>query len=288
MKTNLLFAVLLLLTLTSCETLLDDPGEYLFKADNGLKYRYSDFQLYDTSTHILYFRKDHPEFKTDKFSEFSILANGNEVYKGSFYEPFSSSLPYGPFIGSFLSLYQDFAFQIGFMTIDNQPEDPRNDPRIIDALRQHNLLHSGLSLSIDTAEISGTEIKFVFTVSNKDITSLLIMDPGKMGNNLFHYFTNGLLIYDADHVNVFAHDIEIEKPSPWNSWKQEWLSEIKTGESRQFRLNYIMKSPLQPGTYNAFFEFPGLSYQVSLDQLYQGESRIFLGDVDIKKTIVIK
>jgi hypothetical protein len=288
MKTNLVIVILLVIVSASCETLFDNSDDYLFKSDNGLKYRYSDFQLYDSSTHIFYFKESHPEFKTDKFTGFSIYADGDEVYKGKFYEPYSSSMPYGPFIGSFIPPLQEYAFQIGFLTIDNQPEDPRNDPRIIEALKQHNLLHSGLELSIDTVELNGTQLKFVFTISNKDETSLLIMDPEKMGINLFHYFTNGLLIYNQEHANVFTNDVETEKPVPWNSWKSEWLSELKTGESRHYKFIYTLKSQLAAGKYSAIFEFPGLSYQVTMDQLYKGNSRIFLGDITQNKNLILK
>jgi len=288
MKRILSAITFLVLALSSCESLFFNPDEYLFRADNGLKFKYSDFQLYDSSTHIFYFKKSHPEFKTDKFTGFSILAEGEEVYKGNFYEPYSSSMPFGPFIGSFIPLMQDYAFQIGFLTIDNQPDDPRNDPRLISALDQHNILHSGLALSMDTVEINGTLLKFAFTITNKDQTSLMIMDPDKMGINLFHYFTNGLLIYNPEHTNVFINGIELERPTPWNEWKAEWLSEIKTGESRHFFFNYTMKSALAPGAYKTIFQFPGLSHQVSKDQLFQGNSRIFLGDITGSKNIVIE
>jgi hypothetical protein len=288
MKKYLLPLTLFILVLSSCETLLDNPDEYLFKADNGLKYKYSDFELYDSSTHILYFKTNHPEFMTEKSSGFSILANGDEIYKGMFYEPYSSSLPYGAFIGSFLSIYQDYAFQIGFLKIDNQPEDFRNDPRIISAMEQHNLLHSGLIMVMNSFEISRTQLTFRFTVTNEDQTSLLILDPDKMGFNLFHYFTNGLLIFDSDHVNVFSNAIESEKPSPWNSWKTGWLSELKSGDSKQFTLSYTTATPLSPGKYYALFEFPGLSHQVSKEQLYQGKARIWLGDLYIKKEIIVE
>jgi hypothetical protein len=277
----------LILALTSCELLPDNPDEYLFKSDNGFKYKYSDFELYDSSTHILYFKTNHPEFRTEKTSGFSILANGDEIYKGIFYPPYSSTLPYGAFIGSFLSIYEDYSFQIGFLKIDNQPEDLRNDPRIISAMEQHNLLHSGLSMLMNSVETGGTQLTFRFTVTNEDLTDLLILDPDKMGFNLFHYFTNGLIINNASHETVFINGIESEKPSPWNSWKTEWLSELKSGESKQFTISYIMASPLSPGKYDALFEFPGLSYQVSREQLYQGNSRIWRGELPGKKEIII-
>ncbi len=288
MNKYLLSLTVFILALTSCETHPDDPDEYLFKADNGLKYKYSDFELYDSSTHILYFKTNHPEFITEQSSGFSILASGDEIYKGMFYEPFSSTLPYGAFIGSFLSIFQDYAFQIGFLKIDNQPEDKRNDPRIISAFEQHNLLHSGLTMVMNSVETGGTQLIFRFTVTNYDQTDLLILDPDKMGLNLFHYFTNGLLIFDASHINVFSNDLETEKPSPWNSWKPEWLSELKSGESKQFTFSYAIDTPLSPGKYDALFEFPGLSHQVSKEQLFQGKARIWLGDLSGKKEIIVE
>jgi len=146
MKKSLLTGVAIILTLASCESLvkITDDG-YLFKADNGPEYKYSDFELYDSSTHILYFRNSQPGFNTEKSSTFSLLADGEEIYKGVFWPSYSSSLPYGPFISSFSSFYPGFALRIEFITIDDQPEDTRNDPRIISALKEHNLLHSGLS-----------------------------------------------------------------------------------------------------------------------------------------------
>jgi hypothetical protein len=49
-----------------------------------------------------------------------------------------------------------------------------------------------------------------------------------------------------------------------------------------------MKSPLEPGSYKAIFEFPGLSHQITFDQLFQGNSRIFLGEIVANKNIVFK
>lgn len=289
MKMSLLIGTVIILTLTSCESLFNNSNnEFLFKADNGLEYKYSDFELYDSSTHILYFKTNHPEFKTEKSSTFSLLADGEEIYKGVFWPPYSSSLPLGPYISSFFSFYPDYTFRIEHMTIDNKPDDPRNDPRIISALKEHNLLHSGLSVIINSISKSGSQLTFKFAVTNQDATDLLILDLEKTGPNLFHYFTNGLSIRKLTYEEVFSSNIQPLTPSPWDSWTTDWLSVLKSGDSRQFTINYTITSPLNSGEYNALFEFPGLAHQVTKDQLYQNNKRVWLGDIQVTKKITVK
>jgi hypothetical protein len=53
-----------------------------------------------------------------------------------------------------------------------------------------------------------------------------------------------------------------------------------------FTIHDTIDTPLNPGEYWANFRFPGLAYQVSKDQLYQGDARIWLGDVQVSKRIV--
>jgi hypothetical protein len=173
------------------------------------------------------------------------------------------------------------------MTIDNKPKDPRNDPRFISALKDHNLLHSGLSVSINSINMVGTQLTFKFTVTNQDESDLLILDLEKTGPNLFHYFTNGLSIRKLTYEEVFSSQIAPQTPSPWNSWKTDWLSELKSGDTRHFTINYTINSPLNPGEYNALFEFPGLTYGVTKDQLFQDNNRIWIGDIFVTKKIII-
>ncbi len=289
MKKTVLIPSIVILVLTSCErnSFISDAG--FFKMDNGLEYRYSDFELYDSSTHIYYFRNDRPDFRTTKVTTFSLVAYGEEVCKGVFYPPYSSSLPYGAYIDSFSSLLQGYAFRLDFMFIDGKPVDTRNDPLIIEALREHGLLHSGLSLVINSVEMTGNRLTFKFTLANKDETDLLIIDPDKTGLNLFHYFTNGLYLRDNSNNFIFSKGISSQAPDPWNSWDIAWLSVLKSGESRQFTFNYPLSSPLAPGEYKAIFSYPGIEYQkISRDQLWQGTSRVWLGDVQVTAQVVLQ
>ena len=287
MKKYLLIGSAIIMALTSCESLLNNANdEYLFTTDDGMVYSYSDLELYDSSTHIFYLKSGHPEFKNNESSNFSLFAKGEEIYKGVFWPSYSSSMPSGPYISSFNSFYPDFTIRIEHMAVDNKPEDPRNDARIISALSDHNLLHSGLSVSFSSIDFEGGQLIFKFTVTNQDVSDLLIIDPDKTGLNLFHYFTNGLIIRQLTNEEVFSAHIIPEIPSPWNSWKTDWLSELKSGETRQFTINYSINSPLVPGEYIVSFEYPGLALGVTIDNLFQGDNRIWIGDISIFRKII--
>jgi hypothetical protein len=282
MKNLPLIGLLALLILTSCEK---TDNEVFFKIGNKLEYKFSDIELYDTSTHILYFKNVHAEFNSIETNTFTFKADGENIYSGAFWPAYSSSMPSEPFISTAPFLYGNYALEIqkGF----SDKTDIRNDPRLIAILNDHNLLHSGLAISASSIEITGTNLTFKFTVTNHDQSDLMIIDPDKTGPNLFHYFTNGLYINDMNHGEVFSSNIEPQTPDPWNSWNLDWLSELKAGESKQFIINYTINTPLNKGEYYATFGFPGLSFQVTKDQLLQSGNRIFLGDIQVAKKITI-
>ena len=282
MKKSLLFGILFVSTLTSCEKL---DSEVFFKIGSGQNYKFSDIELYDTSTHIMYFKKVHVDFDDILENTFAFMDNGDIIYQGSFVPGYSSSIPNGPFIMS-PPRYGNYALKIENWYSENP--DIRNDPKMMAILNQHNLLHSGLTISSSSIEITGTQLVFKFTVTNKDQSDLMIIDPDKTGPNLFHYFTNGLFIYDLSQKEVFSSNIQHQAPDPWDSWNIDWLSELKSGDSKEYTINYTINNPLNSGEYNTTFEFPGLAYQVTKDQLYQGNSRIWLGDIPHNKRIIIQ
>jgi len=272
---------LVVLTLASCEKLQD---EVFFKIDSGKEYKFRDIQLYDTSTHILYLRKSHTELNEIMNGTFTFLDEGAIIYEGNVVAGYSSFFPNGPFIMS-PSMYGDYALKIENGRL-NKP-DVRNDSRMINLLNKQDLLHSGLAITSSSVVITGTQLTFKLTVTNQDQCDLLILDLVKTGSNLFHYFTNGLSMYDSEHNEVFSSTIQHQAPDPWNSFKTEWLSELKSGDSKEYLINYTINNQIIPGEYNISFTFPGLSYQVAKDQLFQGGSRIWLGDIHLKKRITI-
>lgn len=282
MKKSLLIGIVVLFTLTSCEKL---DKEVFFKIGSEYEYLYSDIALYDTSTHILYFKNEQEYLKDMYENTFAFFYNRQIIYQGSFMPGYSSTIPDGPFIMS-PSMYGNYALKIENFIPGKQ--DIRKDPKMIDILNRHNLLHSGLTISSSSIEINGTQLNFRFTVTNHDQSDLMIIDLDKTGPNLFHYFTNGLYIYDLAHNEVFSSSIQHQAPEPWNSFKNEWLTELKSGDSKQFTITYTIINPISPGEYNTTFRFPGMTSQVTKDQLYQGNSRIWLGYININKKRTIQ
>ncbi len=271
--------------LSSCEKPVElKDHEVFFKIGNEYAYRFDDITLYDSSTHIIYFKEAQSVFSVFLQDRFDFFDNGDTIYSGIFSPGYSSSIPAGPFIPS-PSMYGDYALRIE-LWFENIP-DVRNSPRLIEILKEHNLLHSGLSGTVDFLRITDNQLSFGFTIANNDLTDLLIIDINKTGPELYHYFTNGLYLRDQDHHEVFSSTIEHLAPVPWNSWKPEWLSLLKSGESVSFTINYPIETPVNPGEYSVLFEFPGLAYQVTKDQLFQGNNRIWLGDITLRDRITI-
>lgn len=285
MKPSLFSGLLIALILTSCEkTSYNADYNVILKTDGGFSFKYSEIELYDSSTHIFYFKNSHPDFKTSSNDKFSVLADGQMIYQGYFLAPYSSFIPAGPFIFSFYKFGPDHFFEIQSWFPDHI-KDSRNDPRIIDALKQHGLLHSGLKVSIDSIKNNGSQLIFKFTVTNADLSDLMILDLDKTGVNLFHYFTNGLSLYDSENNVVFKSNIDSSAPSSFMDWSLDWLSVLKSGDSKHFTINYILNTKINSGEYQASFEYPGLYFQIPKEQLYQNSKRIWLGDLQVNKHI---
>lgn len=289
MEKSLLTVSTIILSLISCERInSDNYSDPILKIGDNLVYSYNDFELYDSSAHILYFKSDQPEIADFNQSSFAFYTDTFKIYKGSFWPSVSSSFPTGPYVSSFPFMYQNYALRIDYIFFGQEKADPRNDNRLIWAFQNHALLHSGLSGEIKSIANNGSLLTFSFVITNKDETNLLILDPDKMGPNLFHYFTNAPVVFNISRNEVYNVRIEHQTPSPHNSWNIDWLSQLRSGESRQFTFNYTIDSPLSPGEYKVSYRFPGLSHQVTRDQLYQNNKRIWLGDIQLTKRITIK
>lgn len=281
MKKCLIIGVVSLVILFSCEKTYK---EVFLKLGGGKEFRFSDIELYDTSVDVLYLREGYDGFNKFSSESFTFLDDGYLIYTGTFWPGYSSSIPIGPFIYS-PSMMPDYALEIDNWY--NTGTDVRKTPRMISVLKEHGLLHSGLEISESSSEITGTQLTFRFTVTNRDESDLLIFDINKTGPELFHYFTNGLYIRNSENQEIFSGNIQHQQPDPWNSWNIDWLSELKSGASKEFTINYTLTTPIPAGEYKASFEFPGLSYQVKIDELHQGTDRIFLGDLSYTKRIII-
>lgn len=298
MKRAIVFATAIMVSLTCCERNGSDPGSdkdaipdaidknVLINIGKDLSYKFSDIELYDSSTHILYFSDNHPELDKYSSSTFAFITDGDTVYTGDFWPSIRSDLPTRPYISTWPFFFQDYAIRIENRE-QNKP-DPRNDDRIIDKLEEQNLLHSGLRAEINSSVRQDPVFILTLSITNMDESALLILDPDKMGNKLFHYFTNGLFVRKVTEEQFTFSIKDYEAPSPLNTWSPDWLTVLQPGEVRQFTFNYEFSSPLSAGEYNFYIKYPGLSSQISKEDLIQGSGRIWLGDVTAVKKVTIE
>lgn len=253
----------------------------------------ADFDYYDFSAHLIYL-KENKSFAGDmeNIGTFKVFANREEVYSGQYHPAYSSSLPSGPVIETHPSLYGDYTVSIGrIMYLDslgNFLPDPREDPRIVKALKKYNQFRGGLSCEIQSVQyLSSSNVKVELRLTNNDSFNYYYLDPDKTGIGLFHYFTNGLIIIDYQAHKTYNSGIEVVSADPWNTWKKEWLSVIAGNESKVITIVYDHFDEVPPGQYKATFEFPGLSSQVEKNDLVQEDGQIWLGKINMMKEISV-
>lgn len=273
----------------------DSLDGFCIMSNEELVLDHNDFEYYDYSSHLIYLNNNDSPFANDinDFGSFTVYADGVEIYSGQTFPMYSSFMPLGPVIRSQPSFYGDYIISIAFLQIidslGNLAPDPREDIRIIEALKKYNQFHSGLSCEIYSVQyVAQSNVTVELQLNNYDSFDYYYLDPDKMGINLFHYFTNGLFIRDFITNKTFTHKIEVISPEQWDDWKIEWLSIIKSNESKFIKLTYKNFENVTPGQYKAAFKFPGLSFQIDKEDIQQENGKIWLGELDVIKDITIE
>ncbi len=269
---------------------------------------HKDFDYYDYSSHLLYFKSDNPfaEYLND-IGDFDVYANGTKIYGGKIIPENRSDFIYmGPTIQPDND-YDDYILPvITYPTVHLNGDvstDPREDIKIVDALKRYNQFHSGLTCDIKSINSFSNKVALELSIRNDDSFNYYYLDPEKMGVNLFHFYAGSPIILDTLSViggsnfgygynptgsNGYFADIDIESPLYWNYWDIEWLSLIKSGETKSFILNYNIIKEISPGTYIAYFKFPGLNIQLSKEEIELEDGRIWQGNVAILKKVTIE
>lgn len=169
------------------------------------------------------------------------------------------------------------------------PVDPRRNPHILNALKSYGQLHEGLSCEIHSVQINpgSNKVLLELKLTNNDTFDYFHLDPEKTGMGLFHYFTNGLSLWSPSQMKRYENHVQHIQPDPWDSWDMNWLSVIRSGETKIFRINYTNFDPVPAGQYKLQFSFPGLSH-VERSELVQRNGRIWLGELDLSQDIQIR
>ena len=289
-NSTLLIIWIILLSLFSCEK-NDNDSEitdgFSLAISDSLIYNSSQIDFYDFSSHLIYLKTG--DFTFSDFGGFSVSVDNETIYTGQMFPLYSSYLPTGPVIRCSPTFYDDFIIPIDFFQVTdsegNTNEDPRNDIRIIEALKKYNQYRQGLSLEILSLEkLSSNKLALTIQITNHDSDVLLILDPEKMGIELFHYFTNGLTIVDSFN-NSYTHKITPAQPNSYDSWDDDWFASIKGNETKTIAITYNDFESFPSGQYSIRFVYPGMGSQIDREDLEQSNGRIWLGKLYLNKLI---
>jgi len=243
----------------------------------------SNVDYYDFSTHTVYLKKEQAFFKDSDTGLFTVNVGDTKIYTGTIRPSYLNSFPTGAYIDPMFMIDKNqYALPISFRSVINpENDDPRSDPRIVEALKSEGKYHAGLRVEIQAIQfLPDNKVSFDFQLSNQDTFDYLYLDINKMGIGLFHYFTNGLTFFSEKNARFYTPQLSVVEPNPWNSWKKEWLSVIRSGESKPFTITYNQFDSMPAGSYQVFFYFPGLSfYQVEQKNLVQSDGRIWMGQI---------
>ena len=296
--------ILLLFLLAGCET-EKDPADllpdssieltdgYCLVSGDQVVVNHHDIEYYDYGAHLIYL-KDHrsSELILEEAGALKVYAGGEEIYNVTTQPGYSSLAPSGPIIWTAPTFYEDNIIAIDLIgtyeVITGSVADSRKDPRIVKALKEYGQYREGLHCEIVSFHYSAPdEAVLRLKLTNRDAVNYYYLDPEKMGMGLFHYFTNGLALWDAEEHQSYTHQTEHIQPDPWDSWDLEWMSLLEGGSSVTITLEYNNFESVPPGSYSTSFSFPGLSH-VELDQLAQRHGQIWLGKLQLNREVVVE
>ncbi|MDP2335052.1 MAG: hypothetical protein Q8N05_01110 [Bacteroidota bacterium] len=292
MRTILLLLVLVGILAVSCEQ--DDIsiwGEgFCMTIGDKVVLKPEDIDYYVLSTHMIYLKGDNSFLKEELYRDsFCVYADGEKIYSGVFQSWVSSFMPTGPVIYTPGIFYADYLLPIEFIQWTDLSgkvnPDPRGDERIVQALKAFGQFQEGLKCELRSVQFaSKNKVILQLGLINNDTFNYLYLDPVKMGMGFFHYFTNGLSFWDAKSYKSYSNNVQYIQPVPYNSWEKEWLSVIEKRSEKTIWITYDNFDEIPSGKYLLKFSFPGLS-NVPKTELFQGNSRIWMGDLVLSKEI---
>jgi hypothetical protein len=256
-----------------------------------------DIQFYDYSSHCIYLKGDKSQFfenDTGNFFMFSpvvidkpfvVVANGEKCYVGSFHSLLLSTAPSGPYMDE---------MDVGYFPKDvmhisrswSSIPDMRNNSNLRDALITLGLYHGGISITLRSAAIiensDTSTVEYAFILINNDQDNLYVIDPDKMGIDLFHYFTNGIVLQAAGAL--FQSEYK-KTQSPSVSYDASWFTLVPINSSIERTVKLRGYQKIISGSYNCSFTFANPNVEKANRYLTGG--RIWLGSV-ASSTITIE
>ena len=294
--------ILLLFVLAGCEIEKDpveeplDPSLHLTDGfclvkDSRVVLNHYDIDYYDYSAHLIYL-KDPGVFEEEfqVMGPATVYADSTSIYDLSLVSLAASYIPQGPVIWLPFWLYPDYVIPIdqAWLTVllGADEDDPREDHRIVEALKKYGQFRHGLQceiLSFWYNEVEGVILEL--ELRNEDPISYYYWDPEKLGMEHYHYVTNGLFLRDEDTGQSYTHHTQ---HLSWAHEDPDRMSLLESDSSVVLILTYEHFDELPPGNYTAHFRFPGSNRVETREDLDLEDGRIWLGEIDLYSEVVVQ
>jgi len=278
--TILTFGLILVLLLPSCkkENELNLNNEFKITFNDGTTITENDILFYDRSTHLIYLKNDLE--LNQNITDFNVSVAGETIYNGIIFSCKFSSIPSSPYFIVDCFHYGNDILEIEYY---GESKDLRNDPRIIDAFENSNLLRNGISCKIDKVEIKSFEnysqVICTITIQNNDDINYYILDPEKMGDLDFNYFTGGLILQNMD--TKLTHSLRWSVQSgTWSDITEDDLSILKKNSKVTYTFQSSDYYKIETGKYSGRFRFCGTKHCTPNCDLNQKDVRIWVGQMD--------
>ncbi|MFA5974130.1 MAG: hypothetical protein WC780_17410 [Lentimicrobiaceae bacterium] len=275
----LTLGLLPVLFLSSCakENALNLNDEFKIEFNNGKTITEKDILFYDSSTHLIYLKSDLE--LTSDITGFNVSVAGDTIYHGIIYSCSLSSFPPSPYFIVDCFQFGNDILEIGYYGESN---DLRDDPRIINAFENSNLLRNGISCKIDNVEIQSFEnhsqVICTITIQNNDNFNYYIPDPEKMGDLDFNYLTGGLLLQNMDTKLTYSLRWSVQSGT-WSNINLDDLSLLEKGSKVTYTFQSSDYYKMEPGKYSARFRFCGTQHCAPNCNLNQKDGRVWVGQM---------
>ena len=262
--------------------------------DSRVVLNHYDIDYYDYSAHLIYL-KDPGAFE-EKFQTMgpaSVYADSTRIYDLSLVSLAASYIPQGPVIWFPFWFYTDDIIHIDqaweSLTILADGPDPREDPRIVEALKKYDQFRHGIQFEIVSVEYNSPEdVVLELDMWNEDAVNYYYWDPEKIGMAQYHYVTLGLSLHDTADGTRYHHQVEPVSSESWYSTDLDYMSLLMSDSTVRLTIAYDHFDTVPPGNYIALFEFAAPTFKIERDDLEQADGRIWLGEQYLSGEVVVE
>lgn len=242
----------------------------------------TEMLFYDTSAHLLCLTKNYPQFEKyfTQPGKFKFRQDNQVLFQGDIWPAALSSLPPSNYT-SIINLSSG-VFYLEF----NRLFDRVEDEKLIKALSFNNKTKNGLAIQITNIQIKDSTLTYDALIVNRDTDTLLILDGDKMGLPLLYYFTGFPTLYNLENKQPFSLGTSLQVPDSMASFKFQWLTPLAEGQHKSISYHYKL-AEIPAGKYELTLGFSGPNYQITMDQMWQPNGRIWIGQIKCTAPVLI-